>query len=603
MTSPLREMTAAARRMAGGDYGQRVTATSSDEVGDLARAFNAMAADLASADTAAPPARRHRVARAAHPADRAARPAREPRRRRGAARRRRPARRLHQSERLSALVADLLDLSRIDAGVAPAGRHRGAGRRPARAARWPRPRSTAGPCGCGTRRTRPTSPCTPTRRASPSSSRNLVDNAVRHSPPGRRGARHRPRRRRRRPGGSRCATRAPASRPTGSSASSTGSARGTTPAAAPASAWPSRSWVCELHGGRITALPTTPDGTSGARPAGRAAAARPRPTDPTHLTEERTMAPPRPPAIPPRHPAAPPRHPPPTPSSAGSRRRRPAAPRPRPTRRRRWPARRRLAGAQRARPAASRARRARHRRVGRPHLARAQRRPRGRLTMLATGLLMWWVARYRRHPWTVAVRRARRRCSRRSTMLRDAGGVVALAVLVGVVVAAAGTTLARTLLAVPLSVAGVAAVRPARAAAARSHDHGDEPGLRRSGRCCARSGSPSSRSPCSAACSPPATRCSARGPRRSCPTSAGTPSSRAPSCSSSWPGSRSPAPTSPSTRRAVARRRPSRAAVAPPTPGSGRCPSGSSSRCSPSSSSRRPRRCGAATSTSSRRPA
>ena len=37
MTSPLREMTAAAAAMAGGDYDQRVTATSADEVGELAR--------------------------------------------------------------------------------------------------------------------------------------------------------------------------------------------------------------------------------------------------------------------------------------------------------------------------------------------------------------------------------------------------------------------------------------------------------------------------------------------------------------------------------------------------------------------------------------
>jgi len=47
MTSPLREMSAAARSMARGDYGRRVRASSRDEVGDLARAFNAMAADLA----------------------------------------------------------------------------------------------------------------------------------------------------------------------------------------------------------------------------------------------------------------------------------------------------------------------------------------------------------------------------------------------------------------------------------------------------------------------------------------------------------------------------------------------------------------------------
>lgn len=50
MTSPLREMTAAARSMAQGDYTRRVRATSRDEVGQLADAFNQMAADLAAAD-------------------------------------------------------------------------------------------------------------------------------------------------------------------------------------------------------------------------------------------------------------------------------------------------------------------------------------------------------------------------------------------------------------------------------------------------------------------------------------------------------------------------------------------------------------------------
>jgi signal transduction histidine kinase len=50
MTAPLREMTAAARAMARGDYTRRVRATSRDEVGQLAIAFNQMAADLASAD-------------------------------------------------------------------------------------------------------------------------------------------------------------------------------------------------------------------------------------------------------------------------------------------------------------------------------------------------------------------------------------------------------------------------------------------------------------------------------------------------------------------------------------------------------------------------
>ncbi len=46
MISPLREMANAATAMARGDYSRRVRATSSDEVGDLARAFNAMASEL-----------------------------------------------------------------------------------------------------------------------------------------------------------------------------------------------------------------------------------------------------------------------------------------------------------------------------------------------------------------------------------------------------------------------------------------------------------------------------------------------------------------------------------------------------------------------------
>ena len=50
MTSPLREMAAAADAMAKGDYSRRVTDTSRDEVGALARAFNEMAAELAETD-------------------------------------------------------------------------------------------------------------------------------------------------------------------------------------------------------------------------------------------------------------------------------------------------------------------------------------------------------------------------------------------------------------------------------------------------------------------------------------------------------------------------------------------------------------------------
>ena len=62
MTSPLREMTAAARSMATGDYSRRVQATSHDEVGELAVAFNRMAEDLGSVDRQ----RRELVANVSH---------------------------------------------------------------------------------------------------------------------------------------------------------------------------------------------------------------------------------------------------------------------------------------------------------------------------------------------------------------------------------------------------------------------------------------------------------------------------------------------------------------------------------------------------------
>ena len=117
MTAPLREMTTAAGRMARGDYSSRVTATSADEVGQLGRAFNTMVADLATADQQ----RRELVATVSHelrtplagqrallenlvdgvvqPDDAALEAA------------------LAQSERLSALIEDLLDASRVDGGA------------------------------------------------------------------------------------------------------------------------------------------------------------------------------------------------------------------------------------------------------------------------------------------------------------------------------------------------------------------------------------------------------------------------------------------------------------------------------------------------------
>jgi signal transduction histidine kinase len=119
MTSPLREMTAAARAMARGDYSRRVRVTSRDEVGELGRAFNHMAADLAEVDRQ----RRELIANVSHElrtpitalqgmlenlVDGVSTP--NPATLRTA---------LAQTERLSRLVAELLDLSRIDAGVAP----------------------------------------------------------------------------------------------------------------------------------------------------------------------------------------------------------------------------------------------------------------------------------------------------------------------------------------------------------------------------------------------------------------------------------------------------------------------------------------------------
>lgn len=124
MTSPLREMTAAAKAMARGDYTRRVRATSRDEVGELAVAFNQMASDLANADRQ----RRELIANVSHElrtpitalqgvleniVDGVAQP--DPETLRTA---------LAQTERLGRLVTELLDLSRMDAGVVPLRRAR-----------------------------------------------------------------------------------------------------------------------------------------------------------------------------------------------------------------------------------------------------------------------------------------------------------------------------------------------------------------------------------------------------------------------------------------------------------------------------------------------
>ncbi len=119
MTSPLREMTAAAKAMATGDYSRRVRATSRDEIGQLAAAFNQMAEDLEAHDRY----RRELIGNVSHelrtpitalqavlenvvdgvevPDESTMRSA------------------LAQTERLGSLVADLLDLSRLEGGAVP----------------------------------------------------------------------------------------------------------------------------------------------------------------------------------------------------------------------------------------------------------------------------------------------------------------------------------------------------------------------------------------------------------------------------------------------------------------------------------------------------
>ena len=119
MTSPLRQMTAAARAMAKGDYSIRVRATSRDEVGQLATAFNQMAADLGAADEY----RRGLIGNVSHElrtpitalqavlenvVDGVVEPDAQTMRLA-----------LSQTERLGELVTDLLDLSRLEGGAIP----------------------------------------------------------------------------------------------------------------------------------------------------------------------------------------------------------------------------------------------------------------------------------------------------------------------------------------------------------------------------------------------------------------------------------------------------------------------------------------------------
>ena len=183
MTSPLRQMTAAARAMARGDYSIRVRATSRDEIGQLATAFNQMAADLGAADEY----RRGLIANVSHElrtpitalqavlenvVDGVAEPDAETMRMA-----------LSQTERLGELVTNLLDLSRVEGGAIPL--QLSAFRvddflRDAVGHVALSPVGVRSRCGCRRR--------TLTAVADPARLRqvvvNLVDNAIRHSPAG-----------------------------------------------------------------------------------------------------------------------------------------------------------------------------------------------------------------------------------------------------------------------------------------------------------------------------------------------------------------------------------------------------------------------------------
>lgn len=117
MVAPLRSMTVVAQQMARGDYSGRVHTTSGDEVGRLAAVFNQMAGDLALVEAE----RRDLIATVSHElrtplaamiavlenlADGVVPP--DPEHLDGA---------LAQAERLRQLVTDLLELSRLEAGV------------------------------------------------------------------------------------------------------------------------------------------------------------------------------------------------------------------------------------------------------------------------------------------------------------------------------------------------------------------------------------------------------------------------------------------------------------------------------------------------------
>jgi signal transduction histidine kinase len=188
MTSPLRAMAIAAAAMARGEYDRHVTATSRDEVGELARAFNKMAAELAEVDRM----RRDLIANVSHElrtpisalqavlenlvdgietADEAQLRVM-----------------LQQVERLGRLVAQLLDLSRLESGAIPLQRTlfevRPVLEQAIQESRLLLERRN----GTGVRLTMMVEPETLELEGDPERVHqvltNLLENAIRHSPPG-----------------------------------------------------------------------------------------------------------------------------------------------------------------------------------------------------------------------------------------------------------------------------------------------------------------------------------------------------------------------------------------------------------------------------------
>ena len=117
LTTPLREMSDVSKRLSVGDYSQRVRSTSQDEIGALAQTFNAMAEELSKTEIL----RKELIANASHElktpltalqaqlenlVDGIEEPTNE-----------KMTMLLAQTEHLSALVRQLLDLSRLESGM------------------------------------------------------------------------------------------------------------------------------------------------------------------------------------------------------------------------------------------------------------------------------------------------------------------------------------------------------------------------------------------------------------------------------------------------------------------------------------------------------